>query len=412
MNLNDLEGKLLDCVRCAACREVCPTYVVLGKETATPRGRIALMLAEHRSEIPLDAEFQLHMDLCTGCRACEAACPSGVQYGTLIEHARAKVREARPRSVVGGLVEKVALRWLIPSRPRLRLAARILRLQQRPALRRALQAVLPRKLAAVEALAPEFPPVRAGDVRPEPVVGPVKASVHFFAGCVASVALPGVDDATVKVLARSGCQVSVPGAQTCCGALHAHQGDLEFAKELARRNIDAFDGTDLIINNSGGCGAMLKEYGQLLADDPAYAEKAKAFVRRVRDVTEFLDQIGPPKPTRELNLTVAIQDSCHLGNVQKIKQPPRRLLKGLPGVTVREPAEGEVCCGAAGIYNITQPEVSNALLDRKVGHILKTGATVLATANPGCYMHLERGLKEHGVRVAHVVELLEEATRP
>lgn len=412
MDPRELEARLLDCVRCAACREVCPTYVVIGKETATPRGRIALMLAQFRGEIPLDAEFQQHMDLCTGCRACEAACPSGVQYGALIEQVRARVRAARPRRGAGALAERVALRWLAPSRPRLRLAARLLRLAQRPAVRRALRALLPQKLRELEALAPPIPPVPRGDVAPVPVPGPVRARAAFFAGCVAAVTMPGVDAATLQVLARCGCQVSVPAGQTCCGALHAHSGDLEFARALARRNIDALAGDWPIVTNSAGCGAMLKEYGHLLAADPAYADRARAFARRVRDVTEFVADLGAPAPTRELPCRVAIQDPCHLGNVQRIKLAPRRLLQAIPGLVLREPAEGEVCCGAAGTYNLLQPAVAGALLERKVRHVLDTGATVLATANPGCYLHLQRGLAPHGVRVAHVIELLEEATRP
>lgn len=412
MNAADIEAKLLDCVRCAACREVCPTYVVIGKETATPRGRIALMLAEHRGQIPLDQEFKSHIDLCTGCRACEAVCPSGVEYGTLIEHSRAKVRDVLPQTGFFALVERVVLRWLVPDRARLRLAARFLRFGQRPMLRRVIRALLPKKLRELEGLAPTIPPVPKGDAAPVPVVGQVKKQVTFFAGCVASVCLPSVDNATLKVLARVGCQVSLPQEQTCCGALHAHQGDLAFARSLARRNIDALAGNAPIVTNSAGCGAMLKEYGHLLADDSAYAEKAKEFARRVQDVTEFLDGEAISASARTLSLTVAFQDPCHLGNVQRVKQQPRRLLKLIPGLVLKEPAEGDVCCGAAGTYNLTHQEVSNALLERKVNHVLKTGATVLATANPGCYLHMQRGLAEHGVRVVHVVELLEEATRP
>lgn len=412
MKADEVELRLLDCVRCSTCREVCPTYLVIGKESATPRGRIALMLAEHRGQIPLDAAFQTHIDLCTGCRACEAACPSGVQYGAMIEHYKAKVRKAHPRTGLAALVERAALRWLMPSRPRLRLAARVLRLTQRPRLHRAIRAVLPSRLRELEAMAPRVPAVPRSDAIPQPPVEPVRAEIAFFAGCAASATLPGVDEATLKVLARAGCQVAMPTAQTCCGALHAHQGDLELARQLARQNIDAFGGEGPIITNSAGCGAMLKEYHQLLADDETYRDKAAAFVRRVRDVTEYLDQIGPPKPTRELSITAAIHDPCHLGNVQKVRQAPRRLLNTIPKLVLKEPAEGGVCCGAAGIYSLTQPEVSGALLDRKIGHIVSTGATVVATANPGCYMHLQRGLEEKGIRVAHVVELLEEATRP
>lgn len=412
MKAEDVETKLLDCVRCAACREACPTYVVIGKETATPRGRIALMLAEHRGQIPLDDEFQLHMDLCTGCRACELACPSGVEYGALIEHTRAKVRKALPRKRLGALVEKVALHWLVPSRSRLRMAARLMHLGQVPTLRRAIRAVLPTKLRDLEALAPQIPSVRVGGLAPEPVVGPVMANANFFAGCVAAVALPNVDTATLKVLARGGCQVAMPEGQTCCGALHAHQGDLDFARKLARQNIDAFEGDDPIVTNSAGCGAMLKEYGHLLADDPQYRDRAAALAGRTKDISEYLDQVGAPRPTQELNLTVAIQDPCHLGNVQRVRQQPRRLLKSIKGLVLKEPSDGEICCGAAGIYNLTQPETAAALLERKVAHILLTGATVVATANPGCYLHMQRRLQEHGVRVAHVVELLEEATRP
>jgi len=281
-----------------------------------------------------------------------------------------------------------------------------------PALRRAIRAVLPTRLRDLEALAPRIPAVQSGSLAPEPVTGQVTAQANFFAGCVATVTLPNVDTATLKVLGRCGCQVAMPEGQTCCGALHAHQGDIEFAQKLARQNIDAFAGDDVIVTNSAGCGAMLKEYGHLLAEDPEYKERAADFARRTKDISEYLDQIGPLSPTQELNVTVAIQDPCHLGNVQRIRQQPRRLLKSIKGLVLMEPTDGEICCGAAGIYNLTQPETAAALLERKVSHLLKTGATVVATANPGCHLHLLRRLEEHGVRVAHVVELLEEATRP
>ncbi len=412
MNAGELEARLLACVRCAACRETCPTYVISGRESATPRGRIALMLAEHRGEIPLDAEFQHHIDLCTGCRACEAACPSGVEYGVLLDHTRAKVRAARPRTGLPALVERLALHWLVPNRRRLRLAARLLRLAQRPALRWLIRAVLPPRLRTLEALAPALPPVPGSDAEPVAVAGPVRAQAAFFAGCVAAVALPAVDRATLQVLARAGCQVAVPAAQTCCGALHAHSGDREYARRLARRNIDAFPGDGPIVTNSAGCGAMLKEYAHLLADDPAYRERTGAFARRVQDVTEYLDRIGPPPLTRPLPLRVAIQDPCHLNHVQRIRQAPRRLLEAIGGLTLVEPAQGDLCCGAAGTYNLTQPAMAGALLAHKVEQIRATGATVLATANPGCYLHLQRGLAGAGVQVLHVVELLEEASRP
>jgi len=369
------------------------------------------MLAEYRGEIPLDEKFKSLIDLCTGCRACEAACPSGVQYGALLEYYRAKIRKKYPPRGVAGVADRVGLHWLMPNRARLRFTVRALRLYQKPALRKPIRALLPRKLKRLEAMAPPIKRVPASDAVPVPVEGTPRAEVNFFTGCVASAALPHVDEATLRVLARAGCKVVVPPSQTCCGAAHAHQGDLEFAKQLARKNIDAFPGDAPIITNAGGCGAMLKEYDKLLADDPEYREKAKAFVKRVTDITQYLAEHGMPEPTREMPITVAIHDSCHLTNVLKAKQAQRRLLKAIPKLVVREPEGNDICCGSGGVYNLLQPDVADELLKYKVECIAKTGATVLATTNPGCYMHLQRGLEEKGIRVAHVVELVEEATR-
>ena len=402
-----------DCVHCGFCLPTCPTYVLWGEEMDSPRGRIYLM-KEGLEGAPMDDAMVSHWDACLGCMACVTACPSGVEYDTLIEQTRAQVerhhdRPARDRALRGLIFS------IFPHPKRLRLLRGPLRVLQRTGLDRALRrtGLLERmapQLAAMERLAP-----RLG--RPEPLpeliraTGERRAVVGMLTGCVQSAFFPGVNSATVRVLQAEGCDVVVPPAQGCCGALSVHNGREAEAQGYARRLVDSFDerGVDRIVVNAAGCGSTMKEYADLLADDPAYAERARAFAEQVRDVSELLDELGPVAPRHPLPMTVAYHDACHLAHAQGVRAQPRRLLEAIPGLELREIAEGELCCGSAGIYNILNPEPARELGDRKAANIVATGAQVLVTANPGCLMQVASAIERsaHPMGMAHTIEVLD-----
>ncbi|MFQ5913651.1 MAG: (Fe-S)-binding protein [Nitrospinota bacterium] len=414
---------LLDCIHCGLCLSYCPTYAELGNELDSPRGRIYLMRAITEGRIDYTPIVRKHLDLCLGCRACETACPSGVQYGRLIEAARTGVEAAREREGQGGWVRKVALRRLLPYPKRLAAAAALLSFYQRSGLQRLLRSsgVLKRmgRLGELEGLSPSVTPlsVRRRVEAGAPDGQPGRASAALLTGCVTHVSLGQVNLCTVRVLAENGHRVLVPAEQLCCGALHGHSGDRQTARTLARKNIDTFVncGADFIVTNSAGCGSMMKEYGELLEEDEAYREKAAGLAAKVRDISEFLVEQGfrpPAKPARPADgrpFSVTYHEACHLAHGQKVRKPPREILRSLPASELRELAESDFCCGSAGTYNLTQPEMAGKLLERKIGHILDTGATVVATGNPGCIFQLANGLEGKGVRVVHPIELLAEA---
>ncbi len=406
-----------DCVHCGFCLPTCPTYVLWGEEMDSPRGRIYLMKQGLEGE-PMSDAMVSHWDACLGCMACVTACPSGVQYDTLIEQTRSQVERHHRRSAADR-----ALRGLIfslfPHPRRLRLLRGPLRALQATGLDRAmrrtglLERVAP-QLAAMEGLAP-----RLGRAEPLPpylhASGQRRAVVGLLTGCVQGAFFPGVNSATARVLQAEGCDVVVPAAQGCCGALSAHNGREEEAQGYARRLVDAFEdsGVEHVVVNAAGCGSTMKEYAALLADDPAYAERARAFADRVRDVSEILDELGPVAPRHPLDVTVAYHDACHLAHAQGVRAQPRRLLNGIPGLSVREIAEGELCCGSAGIYNILNPEPARELGDRKAANIVATGAQVLVTANPGCLMQVASAIERsgHPMGMAHTVEVLDASIR-
>ncbi len=418
---------LLDCIHCGLCLSFCPTYAELGNELDSPRGRIYLMRAITEGRIDYTPIVRKHLDLCLGCRACETACPSGVQYGSLIEAARTEVEAAREKDGESGWVRKAALQGLLPYPKRIAALAALLRLYQKSGLQRMVRrsGILKSmgRLGELEALTPAVTPlsvrrrVRAG--APNGRSG--RASAALLTGCVVQVSFGHVNLATVRVLAENGHRVCVPRDQVCCGALHGHSGDRRTARALARKNIDIFlgSGADFIVTNSAGCGSMMKEYAELLEGEPDYREKAERLAARVRDISEFLVEQGfrPPEMPRgptargagEGPSAVTYHEACHLAHGQKVRTPPREILRSLPGVELRELAESDFCCGSAGTYNLTQPEMAGTLLERKVRHILDTGASVVATGNPGCIIQIASGLEGKGVRVLHLVELLAEA---
>jgi glycolate oxidase iron-sulfur subunit len=407
------EEDLARCVHCGFCLQACPTYVVTSLETESPRGRIQLAKALREGAIEATPNVVAHFDLCLQCRACETACPSGVPYGRIIEGARAMV-QADPRRPRSWRLRQLTLRTLFASPWRLRVAFAGLRFYQRNALAPFVRRLLPRRLRQVEQMAPKMaarffnPPAVAANP-----AGNVRATVAMLSGCIMAMTHPQTHEATVRVLARNGFRVLVPKEQGCCGALHGHNGDPEAARPLARRNIDAFlkSGADYIAVNSAGCGSAMKEYGELFARDPDYADKAQTFVSKCRDITELLDETGFVAPKGRVDATVTYQDSCHLVHAQRVSQAPRNILRAIPGLEFVEMSTPDRCCGSAGIYNITQTEMSRTLLDAKMDDALSTGCHVISTANPGCMLQLDLGvrLRDGTQEVVHVVELLDRA---
>ena len=401
------------CVHCGFCLPTCPTYAVLGVEMDSPRGRIRLMQTVWDGRVEADAPgFAQHIDQCLDCRACETACPSGVEYGKLVEAARSQLERARRRGLAERAIRALAFRQLLP-RPRvLALFTRASVIAKRLGGVRVLRVVGARHLADLLALVPAR--ASSGAIATTfPAAGARRGRVALFTGCVMRAAFADTNAATARVLARNGIEVLVPEAQTCCGALHAHAGARDDSRGLARRNIAALESLDVdaFIVNAAGCGAHLKEYGWLLKDDPEWRERAARFASRVRDATEHLAAVGLVARPGQLRVKAAYDDPCHLLHGQRISEQPRELLRAVPGLELVPLAEADWCCGSAGTYNVTQPELSRALLQRKVGHIVASGADLVVTANPGCQMQIDAGLRAAGsrVKVMHVVDVLDRA---
>jgi len=390
----------------------CPTYRVLHIESESPRGRIHLVRAAAEGRIAPSPRFGDHIYLCLMCRACESACPSGVQYGRIAEAARELL--GPPGSPFARAVQRAAFQYLLPSPLRLRIAARLLGLYQRSGLGRLVEMVLPERLREMQSMMPAVPR-RFFNPRSEvmPAIAKSRARVGMLSGCVMSVLFPEVNEATLRVLRLNGCDVVIPKNQLCCGALNIHNGETVAAKAMARQNIDAFleSKLDAVVVNSAGCGAAMKEYGHLLRDDPAYAEKAARFGRLVKDAGEYLFELGPRPLQRPIERVVTYQDPCHLAHGQKIRSQPRELLKAIPGIELREMNGADRCCGSAGIYNLTHPEMSQELLKEKMASIAETAAEIVVAPNPGCMLQLRYGAKRYGppVEVLHLMDLLDRA---
>ncbi|MHB1132555.1 MAG: (Fe-S)-binding protein [Chloroflexota bacterium] len=405
------------CVHCGLCLPYCPTYRALGLEADSPRGRIYQMKLVAEGKIdPAHPDFRLHMYRCLDCRACETACPSGVQYGRLVEAARSVIP---PASAGERAARRLVLDGALNSQPVLAAVGLFSRLYQRSGLHALVQATGLLRVAPVlrrmDSMLPELKgPWVAGQL-PEytPASGPPKMRVAMLRGCIAAQFFPQTNLNTIAVLATNGCDVIVPAEQGCCGALQNHSGDRETAKRLARHNIDAFLNVnpDYIVTNAAGCGSMMKEYDALLADDPQYAERAKQFSAKVRDISEVLAALPLRLPRRQVRKRVTYQDACHLAHGQKVKEAPRVVLRSIPGLEFVEMKESDWCCGSAGIYNVTQPELSEEILGWKMANIVATGADTVAVGNPGCLIQLEHGLRERGLKIdtTHPVDLLAEA---
>ena len=408
------------CVHCGLCLNACPTYRELGLEMDSPRGRVYQMV-QVANGAPVSESYLEHIGLCLACRGCESACPSGVRYGRMVEDARAQIEEHiesnKLRSWPARKVRQFVFDRLIRSRGWLTTAGTMLYLYEASGAKALLRALGFFKMLGrwgdLVQLAPSAdPPFFFSQIgRTFPPQGERRRKVAFLAGCIANVAFARLNEATVRVLQKNGCEVVIPEHQGCCGALHLHSGRREEARELARHNIDAVlsQGFDAVLTNAAGCGSTLKEYGELLEDDPQYAHKARRFTERMQDVTEFLAALGLNPQMGRVNAVVTYQDSCHLAHGQRIRTAPRKLLAAIPGLTFREMPGADLCCGSAGIYNVVQTEMSMQILASKMASAKATGANIIATANPGCMLQLQAGARLHGTRqrVMHVVELLD-----
>ena len=416
------------CIHCGFCLPTCPTYAVLGVEMDSPRGRIYQMQAVAEGRVEISPEFVEHMYCCLGCRACETACPSGVQFGKLIESAREEIELAAPQQhgATERFLRRAVFGAILPSRLLTTLLFAGLKLYQRTGAQRLAQALhvldyvpgpLAGKLQEPEALLPPIEGPLLPDMLPviTPPLGERRYRVGFISGCIMDQVFRNINEASIRVLAANGCEVVTPLEQRCCGALHVHSGEAEQGRALARANIDAFEhwACDYIIINSAGCGSNLKEYGHLLRDDPAYAERAAAFSSKVKDISEFLAMIDLNPQLGEVKRRVTYHDACHLAHGQKIKSQPRALLKRIPGLELVDLKEADWCCGSAGTYNITNQEMAGQLLERKMGNIENTRAQVVATGNPGCMMQIAFGARQRGlpIQTLHPVQLLDEAYR-
>lgn len=413
------EDLLLNCMRCGFCLPSCPTYRHKEVESASPRGRIALIRAVEEERLSI-LDIAPALDLCLGCRACETACPAGVEYGQILEEGRTKLAAARPNP----WQMRFAYKYVLATPLGIKLAGWGLWLYQRSGLRRLARSLnlVERAggagLAGMERAVPDTasPLRRAQAPQVTPAAGPRRFRVAFFSGCLSDIAFFESNQNAIEVLAAAGCEVEVTPRQGCCGAVHSHAGEHEMAVEAAKRNIQAFErgGYDFIVNTAGGCGAQLKEYGRMFRSDPVWRARAEAFSKRCRDFSELLAAAGP-LPLGPLDETITYQDSCHLRNGQKITAQPRNLLKAIPGARFVELPESDRCCGAAGTYAVTQFAMSDQLLDHKMGHVKGTKAGVVAVANPPCQLEMIEGVQRAGleeqVQVKHVADLLAESVR-
>jgi glycolate oxidase iron-sulfur subunit len=406
------------CIHCGLCLNACPTYRLWNLEADSPRGRIHQMIHVEEGDVPVTDSFVDHIDKCLDCRACETACPSGVEYGKLVEYARARIERDYRRPLLSRIARDVGYRWLLPYPKRIATGARLLRFYQRSGLQTLARAIGILKLFGVDKRERLLPRIdrhfffdRLG--KTFAASGERRARVAFFAGCVANVTFAELNAATIRVLTANGCDVVIPDGQLCCGALAAHAGVRDVARELARKNLRAFllNDVDAIVTNAAGCGSTLKEYHYLFTPDETEYPQASAFAKKTRDVTEFLATLGLSAPLKTLPLRVTYQDSCHLLHGQKVREAPRKLLRFIPGLDLAELPYSELCCGSAGVYNVTQTHASLELLADKMRYASATNARVIATSNPGCLLQMRAGAEMHHTnqQVLHVIELLDQA---
>ncbi|MFE3972905.1 MULTISPECIES: (Fe-S)-binding protein [unclassified Peribacillus] len=419
------EDELLNCMRCGFCLPHCPTYIESGlKESHSPRGRIAIMKAVADGVIGPDRGVERSLSLCLGCRACEPVCPSGVEYGHLLEEARDIIHQNKKHSLPVKTIRKAVFSGLFPHQERMQAMTGLLGFYQRSGLqylarKMGVLNMLPDNLATMEKVLPKVPKKSAMKNRPTelPAIGTALKKVAFFSGCLMDTMFLETNKATLKLLQLAGCEIVIPKSQACCGALHGHSGEKEGAKQLAKRNIEAFetDEVDYIITNAGGCGAFLIDYDHLLQDEPEWHDRAIAFKNKLKDISEILVDLRFQEKVR-LKLpdqSVTFQDSCHLRNVMNTSLAPRILLQSIEGIDFREMKDADRCCGSAGIYNIVESEMSMNILDSKMVHAKSTKADIVVTANPGCLLQMQLGIERENLgactKAVHIVDLLMEA---
>lgn len=403
------------------CLPVCPTYALTNQEQSSPRGRIRLIRSIHDGTLELSETFVDEMHFCLDCQACQTACPAGVQYGALVEDARRVIAEKGREPFGLRFIKRILLRGILSSTTRTRIAASLLRFYRTSGLQQAVDdsgilSLFSERLQSKHALLPAIAGENFTDHVAEavPAVPPKRGRVALLTGCIMNVAFPDIHRDVVSVLTKNGFEVLIPKQQGCCGSLHAHYGDAEEAKRLAKKNLDVFDalGADALIVDSAGCGAFMKEYGHVLGDDEEYAGRAKILSQKTKDITEFLADVGiaqpQAKPAQEIRVTY--HEACHLVHTQKISRQPRDLIRAIPGVELVELPEATWCCGSAGIYNVVRFDDSMELLDRKMKNLAGTEADIVLTANPGCHLQLQYGIKRFGLRmrVLHPVSLISE----
>jgi glycolate oxidase iron-sulfur subunit len=411
------QADLDKCVHCGLCLNSCPTYRELGLEMDSPRGRIYQMVQVREGRMDVNDDYVRHIELCLACRACESACPSGVQYGKLVEAARGEIAAKRP----AGFLQRFLYEKVLLSPALLKFAGYQTLIYQKSGLQALARKTgilkLFGRLGKLEALAPpaQYPFFFSQIGKTFPAKGEKKHRVAMMAGCIANVSFARMNEATVRVLQRNGCEVVLPGEQVCCGALHVHAGMRGIGRQQALRNMRAIEngGFDAVITNAAGCGSTLKEYHELFEHGSAEYDRARAFTAKVKDVSEFLASIDFNRNFAPTPRTVTYQDSCHLLHGQKVRNPPRELLRAIPELRFKELPLTEICCGSAGVYNVQHTEMSMALLENKMKMVESTGADLIVTANPGCMLQLEAGgrLFSKGQQVMHVIELLDDAYR-
>jgi glycolate oxidase iron-sulfur subunit len=411
---------ITNCMHCGLCLPTCPTYALTGLERSSPRGRIRLIKSVADGDLEITPGFVDEMHFCLDCQACETACPAGVKYGSLVEAARAQIYQQGKVPWLEKGLKLLFLKNVLSSKKKLKRAAKMLRWYQRDGVqwivnRTGIMKTFAPKMAKLQHLSPRINEIFFDDSHPEVITpeGKIERRVAFLSGCIMNVAFADVNEDTIDVLLHNGCQVIVPRLQECCGSLHAHNGDIESARKLARHNIDVFSNYEFeaIVINSAGCGAFMKDYGRTLADDPQYASKARSLSGKIKDLTEFLISIDFKKPHRPFHKRVAYHDACHLAHAQHIFAEPRTILQSLPGIDIVELPEASWCCGSAGIYNIVRYDDSIQLLNRKMKNIQTTDADIIIANNPGCLAQMRHGLDLFGVKgeIIHLATLLKRA---
>lgn len=408
------EEKWADCVHCGFCLQACPTYQELGQEHQSPRGRVYLIQAVAEGKAALDERFADPVFTCLDCRACETACPSNVQVGSLIEKARGQVRKAAPLKGWRGFLQKIFLNGIFEHPTRLYALGTVLRFLQKSGLetfarKLGLLKILPKHLRDMETILPAAAqPVKKTFGTVIPAEGVMKKRVGLLTGCIMDVLFSDVNAATIRVLAKNGYEVVIPEGQRCCGALHVHAGDREAGKRLAKQNIAAFRDVDTVIVNAAGCGLALQEYGELLEDDPVWKSEAEAFAAKAVDITKFLVDYGYRKPAAAIHKRVVYHDACHLAHGQGVRAEPRQILKDIPGIEWGDLPDSDRCCGSAGIYNLTHPEMAGRLLERKIDD-MPEDVDLISMGNPGCMLQIAMGIERRGHRakVVHTVQLLD-----